>query len=262
MTTASMDTEMRRDQEKFYTVYRGKHSRLRARSYMRLGKTHAARLLLGRKGIALRGLAIFDYGFGPGSFFLNCARDCELAGLELDAENVAAVKAMLAQRGYEKVDLEAVDAADWAGHPLLDRSYNLVILSHVLEHLDEPVTMLRRLSNCLADGGAILGLLPLNEISPDENHKWVCDRNLVEQWAAAADCRVADYLECDHWVYYTLPIFQGRGPGGSIAAQGLGLALGLAASCFSPRAWFGLGRALLGPLGAKPTQAVFLLEKK
>ena len=118
------------------------------------------------------------------------------------------------------------------------------------------------LSNCLAEGGSILGLLPLNEITPDENHKWICDRNLVEEWAAAAGCRVADYLECDHWVYYTLPVFQGRCPGGSFAAQALGLGLGLAASCFSPRAWFGLGRVLLGPLGAKPTQAVFLLEKK
>lgn len=261
MTMAATESEMGRDQDKFYTVYRGKHSRLRARSYMRVGKTHAARLLLGRNGIALRGKAIFDYGFGPGSFFLNCAIDCELAGLELDPENVAAVGRVLADRGYENVDLDSVEASGWAEHPLLDRRYDLVILSHVLEHLDDPVAVLRRLSGSLGTGGSILGLLPLNEITPDENHKWICDRNLVEEWAAAAGCRVTDYLECDHWVYYTLPVFQGRWLGGSLAAQGLGLGLGLAASCFSPRAWFGLGRALLGPLGAKPSQAVFLLER-
>ena len=255
-------TPLKRDQEKFYTVYRGRHSGLRTRSYIRLGKTHAARLILKRNGIALTKRSVFDYGFGPGSFFLTCGRDCSLAGLELDGENVAAVRSLLGERGYQNVELDAVDVEGWSEHPLLERRYDMVVLSHVLEHLDEPVPVLRRLAECIEVGGFVLALLPLNEITPDENHKWVCDRDLVDRWAAEADCEVADYVELDHYWYWVLPVVQAKSRIGRIAAQGLGLGVGLAASLFSPEIWFRMGSWFGALTRSKPTQAVFLLRRK
>ncbi len=259
---AATATERGRDQEKFYTVYRGGYSGLRTRSYIRVGKTHAARLLLKRNGIALTKRSVFDYGFGPGSFFLICGRDCSLAGLELDGENVAAVRKLLAERGYERVDLDAIEADRLSEHPLLERSYDLVVLSHVLEHLDEPEPLLRRLADCLAADGAVLGLLPLNEITRDEDHKRACDRDTVDRWAAQAGCEIADYVELDHFFYWVLPVVQAKSRIGRFAAQGLGLGAGLAASLFSPEFWFRMGSWFGSLTRSKPTQAVFLLRRK
>ena len=106
----------------------------------------------------------------------------------------------------------------------------------------------------------ILALLPLNEIRRDENHKWVCDRTLIDGWAASSACEITDYAELDHYVYYTLPIFQARGLLGRFAAQGFSLCLGVAVSCMSPQMWFRIGEKLGSMIGAKPTQAVVLLK--
>jgi SAM-dependent methyltransferase len=248
------------DQKKFYTIYRGKHSRLRYRSYMRLGKVYAALMLLERESISLTGISVLDYGFGAGAFFLHCDTDCALAGLELDAENVASVKMMLETRGYHAPALDVLDPIHAHAHPLLMKQYNLIVLSHVLEHLEAPHAVLSRLRRCIAPGGNLLGLLPLNERVSDENHKWTCHRERVDEWAAAAGCRVHAYVETDHVGYCIQQIMHAQGGLGRCVAQGAGLTVGLAASLFSPTAWFHFGRGLLTPLGAKASQAVFLLK--
>lgn len=227
---------------------------------MRLGKTAAARWLLKRNDIALEDKSIFDFGFGAGTFFLYCDPDCRLSGVELDPVNVADVKRMLRQRGYREVDLAAVRLTHWKEHRLLDGEYDLVLLSHVLEHLDDPVAVLRRLAECLTGRGAILGLLPLNEIRRDENHKWICDRALVDKWAAAAGCEVADYFELDHYWYWALPVIQAKSRIGRVAAQGMSFCVGVTASFFSPETWFTLGSWFGALTRSKPTQAVFLLR--
>ncbi|MEO8589578.1 MAG: class I SAM-dependent methyltransferase [Flavobacteriales bacterium] len=250
-----------RDQEKFYTVYRGRQSALYHFAYMRSAKVKAARLLLERNGRPLKDLAVLDYGFGTGTFLRACDPSCRIAGVEIDPVSVEAVRQMLARRGHDVSDVGILDVERWKDHPLLatDRRYDVILLSHVLEHLDDPVGVLQRLSQNLAPDGMIEGLLPMNELTPDENHKWVCDRALVERWAAEGGFTLVDYVELDHYVYYALPVLQSQGRIGRLFAQGISLTLGLSQAIFSPRIWFGMGKALR-IIGAKPGQIVFLLK--
>lgn len=255
-------TEAVRDQEKFYSVYRGRQSALYHFAYMRSAKVKAARLLLERNGRPLKELAVLDYGFGTGTFFRACDPSCRIAGVEIDPVSVEAVRRMLAARGHDVRDIGILDVEHWKEHPLLasDRRYDVILLSHVLEHLDDPVGVLRRLAENLSPNGVITALLPLNERRPDENHKWVCDRALVERWAKEGGFALEDYAELDHYVYYAQPLFHAKSGLGRMMAQGISLSLGLLQSIFPPGAWFGLGKALR-IIGAKPGQITFLLKR-
>lgn len=251
-----------RDQEKFYSVYRGRQSGIFHLAYMRSAKVKAARLILERNGRPLRDRSVLDYGFGTGTFLRACDTSCHISGVEVDAVNVEAVRGMLADRGHDVKDIEVLDVSRWDTHRLIgpDRRYDVILLSHVLEHLDDPVGVLRRLSRNLSEGGVICGLLPINERRPDENHKWVCDIALVERWAMESGMVAMDHAELDHFVYYAQPLFHATGRLGRLAAQGSSLVLGLLQSMFTPGIWFWLGRSLR-IIGARPGQLGFLLRQ-
>lgn len=252
-----------RDQEKFYSVYRGRQGGLFHLAYMRSAKVKAAKYLLERNGVRLEDCSVFDYGFGAGTFFRACATSCRIAGVEIDQQNVEAVRRMLVQRGFRHQDIRALDVADWHDHPLLrpGAGYDVVLVSHVLEHLDHPVELLRTLHSTLAPNGVVIGLLPTNEIRPDPDHKWICNRDLVSGWALGAKFVVADYAEIDHFVYYALPILQASGKVGRLLAQALSLMLGLAQATLPPSVWFSLG-TLLKVVGARPGQIAFMLRSR
>lgn len=251
-----------RDQEKFYTAYRGRQSALHHLAYLRTAKVKAGLLMLARNGISLGNIAVFDYGFGPGTLFRHCDENCRIAGLEIDEDNVAAVREMLASRGHDVSSIATVELDAWKTHPLLDkdRRYELMILSHVLEHLDDPVGLLRRFKgNLAADGGRVLGLLPVNERKADVDHKWTCDRALVDEWARASGYEVVDYQELDHWSYWLQPVALMRNRFCRLVALAGSLFLGLAQARCPPRVWFGLGKLVGAVTAAKPAQSVFLL---
>ena len=260
-TTTAMAEQ--RDQEKFYTVYRGRQSAIFHIAYMRTCKVKAAQLMLQRNGIALKGIDVMDYGFGTGTFFRVCDPSCRIAGVEVDEVNVHDVRRMLSARGHNVQDIAVLDVATWEEHPLLaeGRQYDVILISHVLEHLDEPVHVMKRLSRNLKPNGMLLGLLPVNEIIKDPNHKWVCDRKRVDQWVADAQMQLVDYHEMDHYVYWLLPVLHLKGAIGRAIAQGVSLFLGILQVPFSPGAWFGMGRGLR-LIGAKPAQIGFLAKRR
>jgi SAM-dependent methyltransferase len=254
-----------RDQATFYSVYRGRQSRLHHLAYMRTGKVKAAELLFARNGIRLSGISVFDFGFGPGTLFRRCDVSCKLAGIELDPENVAAVRRMLECVGHEVSRLEASEIGAWRSHPLLAPGirYDLVVLSHVLEHMDDPAEVLRRLrGNLTGQTGRLLVLVPINERRVDPNHKWACDRALVGQWVDAAGLRVVDSVELDHWMYWALPFALADASAARTLWSAISVVLGLFQAAFSPAGWFGLGRAFGWLTRAKPAQAAFLLAAK
>lgn len=221
----------------------------------------AAHLALARSGIRLRGISVLDYGFGGGSFLRSCRNDCRLAGVEVDSANVSETRDMLLRRGFGQVELATLDVSHWRDHPLISpqRRYDLIVLSHVLEHLDEPVELLTRLKSNLSPHGVMLAIVPLNEITPDPNHKWVCDRALIERWSDEGGLSLRSYEELDHVGYFALPLFQAKGALGRLIAQAASLSLGLVSSFFSATRWFSLDRGLRH-LGARPSQGAFVLS--
>lgn len=248
-------------QDDFKECYRGRQSALHHAAYMRMAKVLLALHLCERAGIDLDGKDIFDYGFGAGTFFRYCPRGSRLFGVEMDAENVESVRAMLHERGFPEPDLRTIEIERWQAHPLLERKYDVILCSHVLEHLPDPAMFLKSLRECLKGDGFFLGLVPVNERLMDPHHVQRLNRRKIEDYAQAAGLRVATYVETDPWPYWVQPVFAGEGRAMHQLAQFVSLALGLPATLLGSRAWFSLGKVFALLTASKPTQAGFILTR-
>ena len=90
--------------------------------------------------------------------------------VEIDPGNVEEVKNMLRNRGLSKIELQAIEVEHWSEHPLLQQQYDVIVCSHVLEHLPDPIKFLGKINSCLSPGGKFIGLVPLNERRLDIHH--------------------------------------------------------------------------------------------
>jgi SAM-dependent methyltransferase len=250
------------DQQVFLHTYRGRQSALHHASYLRMSKVLLSLRAVGAVGIELRGARVFDFGFGTGTFLRYCPKSAQLFGLEQDERTVDEVIAMLRERGFARVELEAVEADRWEAHRLLSRQYDLVHLSHVLEHISDPARLLARVGDCLAERGCVLALVPIHERAPNPHHLHRVDRRLVEAWSEQAGLHLSYYEEADPLLYWVQPLYTANHGWRHHTAQALSVALGVPATLLGPERWHAVGRALARPTRSLPTQAVFVLERR
>ena len=246
------------DQGTFLECYRGRQSWLHHAAYMRMAKVLLALTLCRRAEISLEGRDILDYGFGAGTFFRYCPPDSRLFGVEIDPQNVGAVREMLQERGCGNADLRTIEIEHWENHALLDRQYDVILCSHVLEHLPDPVTFMKKMRDCLAPSGVFLGLVPLNERIMDPHHVQRLDRAKIHAFNEAAGLRVQTYLEADPWLYWFQPLFARESGMVHKLAQGVSIALGLPATLLGADAWFAVSKIYAAISRSQPTQAAFL----
>jgi SAM-dependent methyltransferase len=229
---------------------------------MRMGKVLLAQRILRLAGIRLTQKDIFDYGFGAGTFYRYCPPDARLFGVEQDPVVCQEVTEMLGWRGSRHVDLRPIEIARWKEHPLLQKSYDIFLCSHVLEHLPEPVDFLKTVRRCVKLDGVFVGLVPINERAENPHHMQKVDRAVVEGWAADAGYEVAYYEENDPFLYWAQPLYTVTSGLKHKLAQAMSLDLGLSATLFGERLWFAWGKVFGKLTLSKPTQAAFLLRPK
>jgi len=250
------------NQARFETVYRGRQGPLHHASYLRMCKVLLALRALRRAALPLDRAEVFDYGFGAGTFYRYCPADARLFGVEQDPVVCQEVTQMLGGRGYRHVDLQPIQIARWKEHPLLQKSYDLFLCSHVLEHLPDPVDFLKTVRPCVKPSGVFVGLVPINERALNPHHLQVVDRSVVERWAAEAGYGVAYYEEDDPFLYWAQPLYTVTAGWKHKLAQAISLDLGLSATLFGERLWFAWGKAWGKLTFSKPTQAAFVLRPK
>mgnify|MGYP003747811417 FL=1 len=243
----------------FENVYRGRQSALHHLAYMRTSKVLLAMDALLRAGVELRASRVLDYGFGAGTFFRHCPREASLFGVETDRQTVREVEAMLRDRGFENMDLRPIDISDWERHPLLQKQYDVILCSHVLEHMDRPVDLLSALGRCMAPGGKLVCLVPINEIVMNPHHVQTVDRAAVEGWTREAGMVLYDYRESDHTFYPFQPLFAHDSGWRHRVARGVSLGFGLLSAGVGREVWLRMSSFLGRALGLKPCQAVFVL---
>ena len=127
------------------------------------------------------GLFVFDQGFGMGDMLFSFPRSSTICGTELSSSAVESAKEDAKRRGYQRVDLRVyVPGAsypdEWA-----DR-FDVLISSHVLEHMSDTKGALADLVRILKPGGTAFIIVPVNERpGEDLNHfqvftaKALCD---------------------------------------------------------------------------------------
>ena len=184
-----------------------------------------------------------------------------LFGVELDPENVSAVQTMLNRRGHTNTVLRPIDIDHWSEHPLLTLQYDVILCSHVLEHLPDPVNFLKIARRCLKDAGAFVGLVPINERKVDLHHLRVVNEETIRGWARGVGFSVRTYLEADPWLYWCQPVFALGTNRMRLVTQTLGLGVGIPATLLGPRLWSQLSRLYAAITASRPTQAGFVLTK-
>ena len=249
-------------QVRFETVYRGRQSALHHAAYMRMCKVLLALRVLRRAHVDMEKAEIFDYGFGAGTFFRYCPKSARLAGVEQDPVVCQEVAGILAKRGFRDIDLQSIEIEHWKEHPLLQKSCNVFLCSHVLEHLPDPVDFLKAVRSCVKPEGAFLGLVPINELAENPHHLQKVDRAVVEGWATEAGYDVAYYEENDPFLYWAQPLHTVTSGWKHKLAQAMSLDLGISATLVGERLWFAWGRIFGKLTFSKPTQAAFLLRPK
>jgi SAM-dependent methyltransferase len=249
-------------QEIFKNVYQGRQGAWHHMAYMRMAKVLLTQVVLEQAGVSLEGKSLFDYGFGAGTFFRYCPANTRLAGVEMDAVNVTAVRAGLCSRGFQDVRLEVIEITDWERHPLLQERYDVFLCSHVLEHLPEPAAFLRRIRDCLKPDGVFVGLVPLNELRPNPHHVQRCDQATIQGWLAQAGLRSRCYVEADPFGYWIQPLFTADTGLRHHAARVMSLGLGVPFTLLGPRGWAGLARWFARLTAAKPSQAAFVAGRQ
>ncbi|HVR48004.1 MAG TPA: class I SAM-dependent methyltransferase [Candidatus Binatia bacterium] len=164
------------------------------------GARHRRRLILravGRSPYA----SVLDVGCGDGTLLRQVRRarpDVAVwAGADLSASQVERNKSRLAD-----VDFYALDIQKAA----LERTFDLVLCSEVIEHLDDPVAAIRHLASMLNPGGRLVLTCPTGTVYATEKHFGHVrhpTRGWLEQETVAAGLRVAS-LQCWGWPLYGL----------------------------------------------------------
>ena len=107
------------------------------------------------------GLTLLDVGCGDGGFLQwASAKGCDVYGADIDQGAVATARLRV---GEARV---SVASAEQCAAEHMGRRYDLISLFDVLEHLVDPVSVLRGLRQRLAPSGAVLCTVPSHERWP------------------------------------------------------------------------------------------------
>jgi SAM-dependent methyltransferase len=138
----------------------------------------------------LRDFNFLDYGFGHGSLLLKLPRKVGLFGCDISVEAVANFPRVAKLLG-KKVQTYTPEQLNKNKALKL----NMISLSHVLEHVEDDIQLLKELWANLQPGGYVLINVPINEVWDDPKHvrKYTPDsmRNVLER-AGFAICSVEE----------------------------------------------------------------------
>lgn len=151
-----MDTIERKNREAYTRLYSTAHIRV---GYGEMRKT--AKILEAARTLhpVLDGVRILDVGFGAGhSICALATRGAQCTGVEVVLGAARHVVTEARARGLAGKVHPAV--ADGCSLPFLDSSFDLVVSSHVIEHLRDDATAIREIGRVLRPGGSLILLVP------------------------------------------------------------------------------------------------------
>jgi ubiquinone/menaquinone biosynthesis C-methylase UbiE len=132
--------------------------------------------LLRSAGISRRQKRVLEIGFGSGEVLFSFDRSCKIAGAEIAQSAVTRAAVRARQLGFCRAEF-ALAQTNSLRFP--DGSFDLVIASHVLEHVVEEELLLSEIHRVLSRTGAAVILVPINERYADPKHVRSYDESLL-----------------------------------------------------------------------------------
>jgi ubiquinone/menaquinone biosynthesis C-methylase UbiE len=103
---------------------------------------------------------VLDAGFGSGMLMFQFDRKSVIRGVEISTSALAAAKQRARRGGY--VDAEFVRPENETRLPFDDRTFSVVIASHVVEHVEDDIGFVRELLRVLRPDGWLFVIGPLD----------------------------------------------------------------------------------------------------
>ncbi len=114
------------------------------------------------------GARVLDLGFGHGFMLFWFPPHCELGGVDLTPTAVERIARAAARRGYLRSRFECLNL-DREPLPWDAASVDVLICSHVIEHVADDGHLLAEIRRVLKPGGHLLLMIPINETDANAN---------------------------------------------------------------------------------------------
>lgn len=123
--------------------------------------------LLQRVGRSVSNQKVLEIGFGSGAVLFSFDPSGEIYGMEISHSAIERANLKAGQLRYRSYRFDLVD-----GHtlPYEDGYLDIVIASHVIEHVENDAALLHEIHRTLKNDGIAVLLIPINENHNDPNH--------------------------------------------------------------------------------------------
>ncbi len=123
-----------------------------------------------RAGIDQHRKKVLDIGFGSGDILFTFDPSCEIYGVDFSPHAVDSARQHAKKKGYRSARFIQLDL-DSGMLPAENGCFDIVICSHVLEHVLDDHKVLGEIHRVLRDTGTAVILIPINEKpNEDPNH--------------------------------------------------------------------------------------------
>ncbi len=113
-------------------------------------------------------VSVLDLGFGAGRMLLSFPNSCALAGVDIAPHAVARMRREAERRGYREHRFECLDL-DHPGVPWPDSSMDMILCSHLLEHVANDRGLLAEIRRVLKPRGHLVMMVPVYETETCSN---------------------------------------------------------------------------------------------
>jgi SAM-dependent methyltransferase len=179
--------------------------------------------VLAALGVGVEGRRVLDVGFGWGHMLLTFPASCQLWGVDISPSAVDTAARDPRFQAYAHASFHTVREEDPTDLPR--GPFDIIVCSHVLEHVPDDRALLRALRNRLAPGGILVIFVPVEP--PDYNliHLRSYSLQTISERVAQAGVELLHgegsmYVEGHVWRLLTIPARRAW-PVLGIAASGL-----------------------------------------
>ncbi len=114
------------------------------------------------------GASVLDLGFGRGGMLFWFPRHCVLGGVDITPTAVELMRRKARENGYRAYRFECAnlerDCIPWD-----DGSVDVVVCSHLIEHVQDDRRLLAEIGRVLKTGGLLMLMIPINETDRNAN---------------------------------------------------------------------------------------------
>ena len=124
--------------------------------------------LVRKAGKSFSSQRILEIGFGSGETIFSFAKNCALFGIEISESAISNARKRASRSGFLSANF--LRSNEDGTLPFPSKDFDIVIASHVIEHVEDDVKLLAECHRVIKQDGIVVLLIPINEKYIDPNH--------------------------------------------------------------------------------------------